>query len=80
MKKIFASMVLLAGCFVTAFATDQRVASPNGKLVVTISDEGGKPAYTVCYDGHVVLTPSALGLKTNIGDLTQQLTLKSCVI
>ena len=78
MKKIFASMVLLAGCFVTAFATDQRVASPNGKLVVTISDEGGKPAYTVCYDGHVVLTPSALGLKTNIGDLTQQLTLKSC--
>lgn len=78
MKKIFASMVLLAGCFVTAFAIDQRVASPNGKLVVTISDEGGKPAYTVCYDGHVVLTPSALGLKTNIGDLTQQLTLKSC--
>ena len=78
MNKIFASMVLLAGCFVTAFATDQRVASPNGKLVVTISDEGGKPAYTVCYDGHVVLTPSALGLKTNIGDLTQQLTLKSC--
>lgn len=78
MKKIFASMVLLAGCFVTAFATDQRVASPNGKLVVTISDEGGKPAYTVSYDGHVVLTPSALGLKTNIGDLTQQLTLKSC--
>ena len=71
-------MVLLAGCFVTAFATDQRVASPNGKLVVTISDEGGKPAYTVSYDGHVVLTPSALGLKTNIGDLTQQLTLKSC--
>ncbi len=78
MKKIFASMVLLAGCFVTAFATDQRVASPNGKLVVTISDEGGKPAYTVSYDGHIVLTPSALGLKTNIGDLTQQLTLKSC--
>ena len=78
MKKIFASMVLLAGCFVTAFAIDQRVASPNGKLVVTISDEGGKPAYTVSYDGHVVLTPSALGLKTNIGDLTQQLTLKSC--
>ena len=78
MKKIFASMVLLAGCFVTAFATDQRVASPNEKLVVTISDEGGKPAYTVSYDGHVVLTPSALGLKTNIGDLTQQLTLKSC--
>jgi len=78
MKRIFASMVLLAGCFVTAFATDQRVASPNGKLVVTISDEGGKPAYTVCYDRHVVLTPSALGLKTNIGDLTQQLTLKSC--
>ena len=71
-------MVLLAGCFVTAFATDQRVASPNGKLVVTISDEGGKPAYTVSYDGHIVLTPSALGLKTNIGDLTQQLTLKSC--
>ena len=71
-------MVLLAGCLTTAFATDQRVASPNGKLIVTISDEGGKPTYTVSYDGQTVLTPSALGLQTNIGDLTQNLSLKSC--
>ncbi len=78
MKKIFASMVLLAGCFVTAFATDQRVASPDGKLVVTINDEGGKPTYTVSYEGQIVLTPSALGLQTNIGDFTQNLSLKSC--
>ena len=78
MKKIFLSMVLLAGCLTTAFATDQRVASPNGKLIVTISDEGGKPTYTVSYDGQTVLTPSALGLQTNIGDLTQNLSLKSC--
>jgi hypothetical protein len=78
MKKIFVSMVFLAGCLATAFANDQRVASPDGKLVVTINDEGGKPTYTVSYEGQIVLTPSALGLQTNIGDFTQNLSLKSC--
>ena len=71
-------MVFLAGCLATAFANDQRVASPDGKLVVTINDEGGKPTYTVSYEGQIVLTPSALGLQTNIGDFTQNLSLKSC--
>ena len=78
MKKIFVSMVFLAGCLATAFANDQRVASPDGKLVVTINDEGGNPTYTVSYEGQIVLTPSALGLQTNIGDFTQNLSLKSC--
>ena len=52
-------------------ALEKQVASPNGKLVVTVNDNGGKPAYQVTLDGKVFLLPSALGLNTNIGDFTQ---------
>ena len=52
------------------------ITSPDGRLVVTVNDEGGRLAYTVDYDGQQMLAPSALGLKTDIGDFTQGLTLK----
>lgn len=52
-------------------ALEKQVASPDGKLVVTVNDNGGKPAYQVTLDGKVFLLPSALGLNTNIGDFTQ---------
>lgn len=60
-----------------AMATDVKVASPDGKLQVEISDEGGNPTYKVCYDGKQMMTPSALGLKTNIGDFAQGISIKS---
>ena len=55
----------------SASALEKQVASPDGKLVVTVNDNGGKPAYQVTLDGKVFLLPSALGLNTNIGDFTQ---------
>ena len=75
MKKaiIFSLAALMTA---NAMATDVKVASPDGKLQVTISDEGGKPTYVVNYDGKQMMTPSALGLNTNIGDFTQGLTIK----
>ena len=56
-------------------AMEERVTSPDGRLVVTVTDEGGKPTYSVTYDGVAFLAPSPLGLKADIGDLTQGLIL-----
>lgn len=59
----------------SASALEKQVASPNGKLVVTVNDNGGKPTYQVSLDGKVFLENSALGLNTNIGDFTQDMTM-----
>ena len=74
MKKIASilSLVLLA---LPVAASEERVASPDGRLVVTVSDNGGKPTYSVAYDGTAFLAPSPLGLKADIGDFTAGLAL-----
>ena len=70
MKKIalILSLVLLA---LPVAASEERVTSPDGRLVVTVSDEGAMPTYSVTYDGIPFLWRSPLGLKTDIGDFTQ---------
>jgi len=64
----------------SAMAAEKQFASPDGNLVVTVSDEGGKPAYKVTLGGTVFLESSRLGLNTNIGNLTQNLTMKDCQV
>lgn len=59
-------------------ANEKRIDSPDGTMTVTVSDEGGKPQYTVSLNGRQVILPSPLGLKMNFDDLTQGLTLKTC--
>ena len=74
-KTILLSLSILA---VTAvMAKDVKVTSPDGRLAVVITDNGGKASYSVTYDEKPMLTSSALGLRTNIGDYTQGLTIKS---
>ena len=58
---------------VLCWADDVRVSSPNGSLVVTVSDAGGRLYYSAKLDGQQVLEPSALGLKTSMGDITRDL-------
>lgn len=70
---ILTALTLLASLGVEAKET--TVASPDGKLVVTVSDNGGRANYTVTYAGQPILCTSHLGLKTNIGDFTTGLTL-----
>ena len=74
MKKI---VLLLAAvcCAVSVSAGERRIASPDGRLEVVVSDDGGRATYSVTYDGEVFLKPSPLGLRTNVGDFTQGLTL-----
>ena len=56
-------------------AREATVTSPNGKLVVTINDEGQQATYAVALDGRQMLLPSALGFKADFGDFTQKLTI-----
>ena len=41
--------------------TVETVASPDGRLTVTFTLDGGAPRYAVSYDGRAVIEPSALG-------------------
>lgn len=74
MKRLFLLSMIITSS-VLAWAGDVIVSSPNEKLQVTISDAGGRLYYSVTLDGQQVLQPSALGLKTSIGDFTTQLSI-----
>lgn len=50
-----------------------EVKSPDGKTVVTVSDNGMALTYSVSHDGKEFLLPSPLGINTNIGDFTSAL-------
>ena len=60
---------------VLAWAGDVIISSPAGNLQVTVSDAGGRLYYTANLNGQQMLLPSALGLKTSIGDFTRDLTI-----
>ena len=68
----------LALCLLTAQATEKTFQSPDGKMAVIVSDQGGKATYQIMLDGTVFITPSPLGVKMNFADLSQGLTLKDC--
>lgn len=53
------------------------VASPDGRLVVTIQNLHGQPTYNVTYDGIEAIKTSSLGLTTNEQDLTHRLALSN---
>lgn len=58
-----------------ASAASYTLSSPDGRTVVTVSDDNGRASYAVAYDGHDFLLSSPLGLTTNIGDYTGALKL-----
>ena len=72
MRKLFISLLLTSS--VLCWAGDVTVSSPNGQLQVTVAEAGGRVTYSATLAGQQVLLPSALGLKTSLGDLTKELT------
>jgi hypothetical protein len=64
-------LLLLITCWAKAQTT--TVSSPDGKLVVAVSLENGKPVYSVSLNQKPFLTKSPLGLKTNVGDFSEGL-------
>lgn len=79
-KSILLLSLLMGGNVASLWATEKQFSSPDGKLSVVISDEGGKPAYWVDFGDVAFLKRSALGVKTNYADLKQGLTMKDCTI
>lgn len=77
MRHLLLTIALLLSTGIAAIADSRIVSSPDGKLLVTIEDEGGSVFYSVKYAGKQMLERSSLGMKTNIGDFSTGLTLKS---
>ena len=75
MKKI--CMLCLTLLYLTSVQADEKIVSPNGKVILTLSMNQGQPSYQVAYDGQTVIVPSVLGLVTNIGDYSQGLVQKT---
>lgn len=53
--------------------------SPDGKLTLQLYHEEGQPGYSVAYAGKTLLEKSPLGLVTNEGDFSKNLTFKGYV-
>lgn len=66
---------ILLGMGMAVSAGNVNISSPDGKLVVTVSDDGGVPSYTINYGDEVFLKPSPLGLSTNLGDYARDMAL-----
>ena len=71
MRKVLLTIFMTSS--VLCWAGDVTVSSPNGQLVVTVSETDGHVTYAATLNGQQVLNPSALGLKTNVGEFTEQL-------
>ncbi len=75
MRKVFLTTVMALAALQVASAAEATFESPDKHIVVTISDNGGKPTYQVTLDGVTFIEQSSLGLKANFADLTQGLSL-----
>ena len=80
MKKTLIIAGLVALFCHQSYAAESTVSSPDGKLVVTVSDSDGTPSYSVQYNGNDYLVDSPLGLVTDLGDYSKDLTLKATKI
>ena len=71
-RRLFLAIMIVTSSAL-AWAGDVTVSSPDGNLVVTVNDAGGRLYYTASLNGQQVLAPSALGLKTSLADLSKDL-------
>ncbi len=80
MKSICLITCLVIFIFSFSKAEENQIISPNGKLVVTVSNENGSPVYNISYNGKLFLEKSPLGLNTNVGDFSQGLTIGENIV
>lgn len=78
MKNILRLLVMLIP-MLSVSAQEMKVAGPDGKLQVTVSNHWGGVYYSVDYNGKTMLEHSPLGMQTNIGDFTKDLSVTSHV-
>ncbi|HEX2920541.1 MAG TPA: glycoside hydrolase family 97 catalytic domain-containing protein [Bacteroidales bacterium] len=75
-KKYLFLLILLVSWQVLE-AQENKIISPDGKLVVVLSVENGSPAYSILYNGKTFLEKSPLGLKTSMGDYSKDLQMQA---
>ena len=75
MKTYLAISILLISLIISIKSDNLNVSSPDERLKLIINIERGIATYSATYDNKEILLPSRLGLKSNIGDFTQGLTL-----
>ena len=71
------SLLSLSMCVPALVWAQIKVQSPDGNLSALISVEQGRPVYQVNYKEAVMLEQSPLGLETNIGNFSENLSLKN---
>ena len=77
MKRIILMSMLAMAASMETFAEKNTVASPDGKLVVTVEDRDGNVYYSVDYAGKRMMEESQLGVVANVGDFSKGLTYQS---
>lgn len=80
MKKVILGILMLLCGWTAVSAAEKSFSSPDGQLTVWVDDVNGTPAYRVVLGETEFIERSPLGVKTNIGDFTQNLTLTGCEI
>jgi alpha-glucosidase len=60
--KPWIALAVIAWAATPAHAENLTLASPDGKITVTVSDDGGQATYAVAFDGKQVIAPSKLGM------------------
>lgn len=75
-QKLLLSAAMLLGTL-SVQATERQFKSPDGKITVTVNDDNGKPSYSVTCGGEAFILPSPLGLVTNIGDFSRDMSISN---
>ena len=60
--KPLVALAAIAWAAAPAHAESLTLASPDGKITVTVSDDNGQATYAVAFDGKQVIAPSKLGM------------------
>lgn len=76
MKHLFLILSILFTFTTHMFAQIATLTSPDGKLNLQFHVEEGQPQYSVEYEGKTILEQSPLGIVTNEGDFSTNLTYK----
>lgn len=80
MKKIILGMLALASVWSSAWATEKSFSSPDGKITVVVEDLNGIATYRVNLSATEFIGSSPLGVNTNMGNYTTDLTLAGCEV
>ncbi|MBR4433687.1 MAG: glycoside hydrolase family 97 N-terminal domain-containing protein, partial [Bacteroidaceae bacterium] len=76
MRSTIALLLSILPCTVSsALAEEVTVSSPDGKLTVIVTDADATPTYSVTYEGQTVITPSPLGIHTDLHQLYTDMSL-----